>query len=95
MTKEQLLDFCKSQNWSTKIEIYEENFCRLRIDRFLIISDIGIHNTRAYISFEIDESTKEVTIKFNLLPRKNLLARFNEDNHFNLDGFSISLFIFS
>lgn len=62
MTKEQLLDFCKSQNWSTKIEIYEENFCRLRIDRFLIISDIGIHNTRAYISFEIDESTKEVTI---------------------------------
>lgn len=62
MTKEQLLDFCKSQNWSTKIEIYEENFCRLRIDRFLIISDIGIHNTIANMSFEIDESTKEVTI---------------------------------
>lgn len=62
MTKEQLLDFCKSQNWSTEIEIYEENFRRLRIDRFLIISDIGIHNARANIPFEIDKSTEEITI---------------------------------
>ena len=61
MTIEQLLDFCKSQNWSTEIEIYEENFRRLRIDRFLIISDIGIHNARVNIWFEINESTKEIT----------------------------------
>lgn len=60
MTEEQLLDFCNAQNWSAKIERMvvtksgTENFIRLK--------DIGIYNTIANISFEIDKSTEEITI---------------------------------
>ena len=63
MTEKQLLDFCKAQKWSARVERIEENFrSRLRIYNFIILNDIGIHDTRATISIEIDESTKEVTI---------------------------------
>lgn len=60
MTEKQLLDFCKSQNWSAKIERMVVN--KIRAENFICLKDIGIYNTGAYISFDIDKSTEEITI---------------------------------
>ena len=59
MTEKQLLDFCKSQNWSTKLDgtVVTKSWTR----NFIQIKDIGIRNTVAAISYEINESTKEIT----------------------------------
>lgn len=59
MTEKQLLDFCKSQNWSAKLDgtVVTKSWTR----NFIRIKDIGIRNTVATISFEINESTKEIT----------------------------------
>lgn len=59
MTEKQLLDFCKSQNWSTKLDgtVVTKSWTR----NFIRIKDIGIRNTVATISYEINESTKEIT----------------------------------
>lgn len=60
MTEKQLLDFCKSQNWSAKIERMVVN--KIRTENFICLKDIGIYNTGAYISFDIDKSSEEITI---------------------------------
>ena len=59
MTEKQLLDFCKSQNWSTKLDgtVVTKSWTR----NFIRIKDIGIRNTVVTISYEINESTKEIT----------------------------------
>ena len=60
MTEKQLLDFCKDQNWSARIERMVVN--KIRTENFICLKDIGIYNTSAYISFDIDKSTEEITI---------------------------------
>ena len=60
MTEKQLLDFCKAQNWSARIERMVVN--KTRTENFICLKEIGIYNTGAYISFDIDKSTEEITI---------------------------------
>ena len=65
MTQEQLLNFCKSQNWSAKIErnsTPKDDFWRSKYDHYIILHNIGIHHYVATIPFEINKSTKEVII---------------------------------